>query len=106
MLDVYTPESPRLDGLQLTLSVESSSTIEGLRNVYSRFTVEGPETIDILGTPTETLRVRENMSCKTWDWDVSNYYWLSRRSPLIWRSRQYLLPGLPMVETELLKRPG
>lgn len=104
LLDVYDPANPNLQGLALRYLVDLMPGDRFEVPVDSKFFVEGPETIDILGQPTETLRVREEVHCESWDWKTRNYHWLSLRSRLAWRSSQSLSPDQPPLLLEVLKR--
>lgn len=104
LLELYQPERPAIDGLETTQSIDTGTTYGVI--LKSRYQVEGSETIQILGQSYDTLRVREDVRSDLWRWSASNTHWLSKRSPLIWRSRQHLMPGQPALELELLKRPA
>ena len=104
LLDYYDPEHPQIDGLETALSIDVGNAYGA--KILSRYHVEGSETITVLGESYDTLRVREQLSCDSWSWRATSMHWLSKRSAMMWRSRQSLAKGLPPIEFETLKRPG
>ncbi len=75
-------------------------------HMLSRFAAEQEERIDIMGRAVDTLRVVEDVDVPEWRWKARNTWWLSRQSPLAWRSVQYLTPDQPPLHIEMLKRPA
>ena len=104
LLDHYNPDKPEIDGFETTVTVDIGTSYGAI--LKSRYRVEGSETIQILGETYDTLRVREEIDCESWSWRANNIHWLSKRSPMIWRSRQNLFKGQPPIELEILKRPA
>jgi hypothetical protein len=103
LLDAYDYEHPQIDGLETSRSVDTAAA-HG-ESVRARFRVEGSETITILDRPFETLRVREEARYGANRWKATNLHWLSKRSALIWQSRQFITDGSPAIEIQVLKRP-
>ena len=103
LLDAYDYEHPQIDGLETSRSVDTE-TAHG-ETVRARFRVEGSETITILDRQFETLRVIEEARYGANRWKATNLHWLSKRSALIWQSRQFITDGSPVVELQVLKRP-
>lgn len=104
--DRYDPGkglTPGGDFLRLVNLVPGSPKTVLMR---SRFEVEGPETIELLGRSIPTLRVREDLDVDVWQWRAQNLWWLSLQGRHAWRSRQHLTRDLPPLELELLKRPA
>lgn len=104
LLDYYDPEKPEIDGLETSMSVDVGNSYGA--KIRSRYRVEGSETIRVLGESYDTLRVSEQLSCDSWSWRATNLHWLSKRSAMIWRSRQVFGKAQPAIEFEMLKRPG
>lgn len=104
--DRYDPEkgvAPGGDYLRLVTLVPGTPETVLMR---SRFEVEGPETIELMGQSIPTLRVREDLDVDVWQWRAQNYWWMSLQGRHAWRSRQHLTRDLPPLELELLKRPA
>lgn len=81
------------------------------RNTYqARITYEigaaARDTLDIFGTPLETLHAREQGSCSLLGWEFENEYWLDPASGLIWRTLQNIHPALDVVEVAILRPPA
>lgn len=103
LLDAYDFEHPQIDGLETSRSIDTAAA-HG-ETVRARFRVDGSETLTILDRPFETLRVLEEAHYGANRWKATNLYWLSKRSALIWQSRQFVVDGSPAIELQLLKRP-
>ncbi|MGQ0618802.1 MAG: YjbF family lipoprotein [Panacagrimonas sp.] len=104
--DLYDPATGVADGgdfLRLMRLVPDDAPAVMFR---SRFVVEGPETISLLGQSIDTLRVREDLDVDVWRWRATNHWWLSLQGKHAWRSRQHLSRDVPPLELELLKRPA
>jgi hypothetical protein len=71
--------------------------------VESRFRLNGPETISILGQPHAVRRVDEYADVRRWRWQTRNTYWIDAQTGRIWRSIQQFCPEVPPIELELLK---
>ena len=61
---------------------------------HSRFHVEGPETLEILGAHIATLRIAERVEVKTISWRHSNLFWVEQATGMVWRSQQHFHPDL------------
>ena len=68
----------------------------------------GDETIIILGNDIRTRRIEESCGSqdRNLDWSFHNTYWLDPSNGLVWRSVQYVHPGLDSIETEILRPPA
>jgi hypothetical protein len=104
LLDQYHFDKPNapLETLRRNIDVGSKFGI----SILSKFTVEGSETVTILDQKFDTIRVREDQQSDGAKWQHPNRYWLSLRSPLAWRSIQYISPSMAPIEMEMLKRPA
>ncbi len=103
LLKQYNFETQQLRGSESAASIDFGTHYSV--PMVTRFAVEGSETIDILGERIDVLRVSEKIECDSLRWKATNTYWLSKRSALVWRSRQHIVPGQPPLEFEILKRP-
>lgn len=74
--------------------------------VSSTFASAGPETIQILGQPLETLMVVENCACNAMGWRYRNKYWVDRESRFVWKTEQFTHPKLDALQIEVLRPPG
>lgn len=100
-------DSPFRTGLQhLTAPVQSTRSLDlpgyryGVR-VTATLTPVGTETVDILGTPHELLRVDEHLDAAGMDFRADNQYWVDPRDGFVWKSRQSIPGGLTLTLTEL-----
>jgi len=65
---------------------------------------KGADPVAILGTTIKTHRIEERCESETPDWSFTNMFWMDG-SGLVWKSRQYIHPGLDPLETEILRPP-
>lgn len=101
--DLYEADPSAIDGVQTRRSIDTG--VARGQHIQASYTVEGEERITILDESFDTVRVRETFRFPVTGKAAINHHWMSRRSPLIWRSRQWLNEALPPVEIEVLKRP-
>lgn len=71
--------------------------------VESRCTVQGEETLSLLGQPRSVVRIRERVVVRKWRWSTDNLYWCDPGSGRIWKSRQQFCPEVPAITMELLR---
>lgn len=71
--------------------------------IASRFKIQSNETITILETEMNTVRVVESCNCKMLNWDFENYYWIDRQSGYVWRTVQNVHPNLKPFTVEVLR---
>lgn len=71
--------------------------------VQSQCTVQGEETLTLLGQPRRLLRVRERVVVRKWRWSTDNLFWLDPASGQIWKSRQRFCPEVPAITMEVLR---
>ncbi|MDB5988126.1 MAG: YjbF family lipoprotein [Nevskia sp.] len=74
--------------------------------VESRYSVLGAETISILGTQHQTMRVRERIQVPSWRWSTDNMFWIDQQTGKIRRARQQYCPEVAVIEYEILKPPA
>ena len=74
--------------------------------VESTYTVLGPETISILGTPHQTLRIRERIRLPSWRWTTDNLFWIDQQTAMVRKARQQYCPEVDAIEYEILKPPA
>ena len=104
-LSAYRPGQDAFGGISSKLiDFRTDSLLHRNARVESQWFSEGTETIQILGRSYDTLRVREDFQSSDISWQGSNRYWLSQRSALVWRSVQYIAPGVEPLTLEVLKR--
>lgn len=72
--------------------------------VESELIPEATEAIEILDLTYDTVRVRERGHAPLLDWSFENLYWAERKNGFVWKSVQFITPGLPSVELEVLKK--
>lgn len=65
----------------------------------------GRETIRILGTPIQTVRVNENCSSPNLHWSFENTFWVSPTNEMVWQSVQHVHPEMDAVEIRLFRPP-
>ncbi|MDB5968947.1 MAG: hypothetical protein JWQ90_1397 [Hydrocarboniphaga sp.] len=104
LLEQYNFAAPAAPSGMLRRSIDIGAAF-GIP-VQSKFTVEGDESISILDQSFDTLRIREDMESSDRKWRHPNRYWLSKRSPMAWRSLQHISPDMAPIELEVLKRPA
>lgn len=102
--DRYLPAAETARGAELERVVQIEPGEHAPVRMLSRFEIEGEERIEIMGVPVDTLRVREDLDVPHWRWQACNTWWLSRETPLAWRSIQHLTPDQPPLHLEVLKR--
>ncbi|KRE91165.1 hypothetical protein ASG87_18620 [Frateuria sp. Soil773] len=61
--------------------------------VHARLVPAGRETIDILGTPHEVLRIDEQLDAPAAGYRATNRYWVDPQDGFIWKSTQQIAPG-------------
>lgn len=66
----------------------------------------GAERIVILGDEHETRHVIEDCTAPQLDWNFSNEFWKDATNGYVWKSVQYVHPGLDPVELETLRPAG
>jgi hypothetical protein len=71
--------------------------------VESHFERLGEEQIQILEHSHRVLRVRESGTFVHDGVAFQNEFWVDPETGFVWKSRQFLVPGLPAVEFEVLK---
>lgn len=71
--------------------------------VESRCTVQGEETLMLLGQPRNVVRIRERVVVRKWRWSTDNLYWCDPASGRIWKSRQQFCPEVPAITMEVLR---
>lgn len=69
--------------------------------VHARLVPAGHETIDILGTPHDTLRVDEQLDAKVAGYRATNRYWVDPRDGFVWKSTQQIAPGFTLQLLQL-----
>jgi len=74
--------------------------------ISGTFTAAGPETIEILGQPLETIAMVEDCVCEDFGWHFQNKYWVDKDSKFVWRSEQYTHPKLDALKIEIFRPPG
>ena len=65
----------------------------------------GPQTITILGTAIQTIRIDEKCTSDKLRWSFVDNYWIDPQGGLAWRSIQHIHPK-EVVETEIFRPPG
>jgi hypothetical protein len=63
----------------------------------------GQEQIDVVGGTHTTRHVIQDCSAPELDWSFSNEFWRDVDSNYVWRSLQYVHPGLDPIELESLR---
>jgi hypothetical protein len=101
-------DSPFRTGLQhVRAPVESHRRVDlspGYRygvTLDSRLSPAGMETVDILGTPRQLLRIDEHVSSAALEFEADNRYWIDPADGFVWKSRQTIPGGLTLTLTEL-----
>jgi hypothetical protein len=64
---------------------------------------EGNETVTILDRTFTTVRYREKITARQIDWEAENLFWIDQSTGTTIKTRQYLTPDLPVIETALTK---
>lgn len=100
-------DSPFRTGLQHLTGVTHTTRsldLPGYRYgvpVDATLTPVGTETVDILGTPHQLLRVDEHLDAGEAGFRADNRYWVDPRDGFVWKSRQSIPGGLTLTLTEL-----
>ncbi|MDR6935632.1 YjbF family lipoprotein [Luteibacter sp. 3190] len=68
---------------------------------HSHLEPRGIEQVDILGTVHALRRVDETLTVTDAGTTLHNRYWIDPADGFIWKSRQYVAPGLPLELTQL-----
>ena len=71
-----------------------------------RLSSSRPETIKILGSAVQTVKILESCAAPSLKWSFTNTYWIDRDGALVWRSIQYIHPRLPELHVEIFRPPG
>lgn len=69
--------------------------------VNARLEPKGLEDVDILGTVRSLRRVDEALSAPGLGIHMTNRYWIDPADGFIWKSRQYVAPGVPLELIQL-----
>lgn len=67
----------------------------------ARLEPKGIEDVDILGTVHRLRRMDEHVSAPSLGVSMTNRYWVDPTDGFIWKSRQYVAPGLPLELIQL-----
>jgi Group 4 capsule polysaccharide lipoprotein gfcB, YjbF len=70
-----------------------------------RIESKGNDPVTILGAEIKTHRVEESCTSERPDWSFTDIFWMDN-SGLVWKSVQYIHPGLDPIETEILRPPA
>ena len=70
--------------------------------LHCRIASRGEDKVSILGASIDTHRVEENCTSEKPDWSFTDTFWMDK-SGLVWKSVQYVHPGLDPLETEILR---
>lgn len=104
----FPGDDPFHDGLQhLTAPVTYTRRVDwspGYRyGIELRATLEPKsiEEVDILGTVHRLRRVDEHVTVPSLGASMTNRYWVDPADGFIWKSRQYVAPGLPLELIQL-----
>lgn len=68
-------------------------------------TARGPQTISIIGTPIETVRVDEACRSSRPYWSFTDNYWIDPKSGFTWHSIQHLHPVGTTIQIEVFRPP-
>jgi hypothetical protein len=68
-------------------------------------TAKGPQTISIIGTNIETVRVDEACRSSRPYWSFTNNYWIDPKSGFTWHSIQHLSPLGTTIQIEVFRPP-
>jgi hypothetical protein len=68
-------------------------------------TPDGPESIALLGTTIQTLKVEERCTAAALDWSFTNVFWVDAKSGFVWKSIQYVTPDLDPLDIEVMRPP-
>lgn len=71
--------------------------------VDSRCTLDGEETVSILGVSRTLIRVSEKVVVRKWRWSTENLFWLDPVSHMVWKSRQQFCPDVAPLTMEVLR---
>ncbi|MFZ1988426.1 MAG: YjbF family lipoprotein [Alphaproteobacteria bacterium] len=69
----------------------------------SKFHVEEPETLTILGARLETIRVSERVHVSSIGWHHTNKFWADTSTGMVWRSRQHAHPDIDALTITTLR---
>ncbi|MDO9488353.1 MAG: YjbF family lipoprotein [Sphingomonadaceae bacterium] len=100
------PDLRRADGVRserwFDVAVENRRVRFGAR---SKFHVGSVKTVDVFGEDRRLLRVSESVSSDGKP-RYSNDYWIDEADGFCWKSRQIVVPTLPPLNIEIVKRPA
>jgi hypothetical protein len=71
-----------------------------------RMSAQRRETIIILGSAIQTIRINESCQASGLDWSFTDTYWVALQGGLVWRSIQHVHPKLAELRIELFRPPG
>jgi hypothetical protein len=63
--------------------------------IDSRFRIVGSETITVVDTQRDCIRIEEDCNVPSMKWSFVNTFWIDQGNGFIWRSRQYYVPNSP-----------
>jgi hypothetical protein len=61
--------------------------------IVAEFEIQKEETITVLGSDINTVRVIEHCRCDALEWEFNNIYWIDAASGFVWQSAQYIHPN-------------
>lgn len=70
---------------------------------HSTFRRIGLETVEILGKSRQLLHVEEQVSLPELSKSFSNDFWVDAETGFVWKSRQYPIPFLPVIDIAITK---
>ena len=62
----------------------------------------GPERIEIIGVPRDTMHIAEDCNASGMDWSFRNEFWVDSAG-YVWKSRQFVEPRLDSLTLEVLR---
>jgi hypothetical protein len=73
--------------------------------VEGSISLNGKDTIEILGASLTVLTLVENCRSEDLDWRFKNIFWIDDATGFVWKSVQHIHPDLPPLTVEILRPP-
>lgn len=92
-----------VNGYRLMRAVDMQPEDRHSVRIDSIFRTDGRESIKIMGTTLDTVRVTERAAADAIDWKFENTYWVDPKSGFVWKSIQHFVPELPPAVIEVFR---